>query len=193
MAHSTPWTDAECQHLLDLLGDLPFPVVVACYRRWASQHNFPVRTAKGIKVRAYRLGQSLRPTGQWLSSTAIAELLGKDRTSVSRWGTRGWVRRRKRFMLRADVVKLARQRPWLFGGCERGGLVQLLENEALADSILAAYPKRCCQPLAVVCTTTGQWYHSAHAAAMACFMDRRSVVLAMREGREVFGLRFTAA
>lgn len=193
MANGLAWSEAETEALLELLGDSPFPVVVSCYRRWACQQGFPRRTAKALKTRAYLLGQSLRPTGQWLSSSAIAELLGRDRTGVCRWATCGWVRRRDRLMLRADVVKLARARPWLFGGCERGGLVQLLEDEALADSILAAYPKRSCQLQPLLCVTTGKRYRSIHAAAAANYIDRRGLVIAMRENREVLGLRFTAA
>lgn len=193
MANGLAWSDAETEALLELLGDSPFPIVVSCYRRWASQQGFPRRTAKALKTRAYLLGQSLRPTGQWLSSSAIAELMGKDRTTISRWALRGLVRRRQRLMCRADVVKLARERPWLFGGCKRGGLVQLLEDEALADMILAAYPKRCCQTQPLLCVTTGRRFRSIHAAAAACYLDRSSLRIAIREDREVLGLRFTAA
>ena len=187
------WTPQEQEHLSLLLGDQPFAVVVSMYRKWASTKAMPLRTPRAIKCQAYRLQQSLRPTGLWLSSSAIGEMLGKDRSTVKLWANNGWVKRRGRVMSRAGVQQLARDRPWIFGGCNRSGMVQLLEDEALVDSILEAYPSRYGRPMQVVCSTTGRRYRSARAAAKACYLDRCTVTTAIREGREAFGLRFEAA
>lgn len=187
------WTAREREQLAVLLGDQPFDVAVNCYRQWASTHHLPERSPKALKAQALKLGRSMRPTGQWLSSAAIGAMIGKDRSTVKCWASNGWVRRHGRVLCRADVKQLARDRPWIFGGCDRSGLMQLLEDERLVDSILEAYPHKYGRPIRVIHLTTGRRYESAHAAARACFIDRTTVITAMATGRETVGGRFAAA
>lgn len=183
-----------------LAGNIPFPLIPATYNQWATREGYPRRSANAIHQRARRQRLTTRVFGDWLTTGVIAETLGVDASMPRRWirsdglparqlhhgAWRPW------YVRRSDLVALARRRPELFGGIERGRLVQLLENERLADVIAAAHPRRSNTPRRVRCVELGREFASIRDAARAVFVSRQLIQIAIRTGARAAGYHWVA-
>ena len=189
------WTPPEIEKLLELAGDLPFASLVREWNRWAKLHDMPRRSSQSIRKKLTALGESTCTYGAWIRLGDVAALLGKDRSTIGLWARRGLVKYHRAAsqscILRADLKRLARRKPQLFAGCPRAGLVQLLEEEELADSILSAYPERY---QSVVTGRRVLWVDKQQvfpsAAARAANVSHHAIRKAIAEGRTTCGYRF---
>lgn len=190
---SSHWSDADNQQLLELVGDVPRPMLHNAFNKWAAQHGRPRRTAHAIRTQSVRLGLRFTPTGTWLTNSEVARTLGISVHRVNSWGHNylDYPKRQmggKGYLYRRDLVRWLRQHPHLLGGIDRQSLFLLLEDEGLADSIATTYPyPPGAAPVRRV--DNGKIYPSHQAAADDLHVVRTSVTLAIREGRPVAGVR----
>ena len=192
------WTTAEGAQLEHLAGNVPGPLIPRAFNAWAREHGIPQRTPVSVKRQIERRHLSLRVCGDWITTGVIAHILGISLTTPLYWIQRGILparqfhrsSRQPWFIRRADVVALARQRPELFGGIERGRLAQLLENERLADQITAEHHRRQNTPRRVRCVETGRLYRSTREAARAVFVARQLIQRAISTGRRAGGFHW---
>lgn len=179
----TRWSPAEDEMLAGLAGDLPWPQVVKTYKRWASQHDMPKRSANSMKHRCMRCGLSRSAVGEFVTTGFVAEMLEICTQSVQEWISREWLpstqygsgRGRLHYIRRRDLRRLARERPELFGGQSESTLVQLLDSEVLAAQIVAMNLKRIGKSKPVVCIERGRRYESIRAAARDVYIDPRRI------------------
>jgi len=191
------WTAPEVERLLELVGETPFVHVCREWNRWANKEGIPNRSPQSIRKKLTGLGESTVCLGRWVRLGDVAHLLGKDRSTIQKWANAGWVSYivygHQSCILRADLRRLARERPILFAGCDRQGLVQLLEDEDLAESILAAYPQRYQSSIngkRVLWVDRMQAFPSYAAAGRAAHICSKAIRLGVIEGRPVCGYRF---
>lgn len=169
------------------------PLVLQRFNAWAKRQGLPPRSEASLRRKALGLGLSVVPQGEWVMIGAAARQIGRSIGCLQEWTRHGWLRHRRGTVWRPSLVALARERPHLFAGCNPDGLRELLQDAALTDAILAAYPARRampCRPRAVECITTGQVFPSMRAAGRALHLDGSAVALAVREDRPAGGLRF---
>jgi hypothetical protein len=180
------WGPAETDRLDYLAGNVPYSALSRHYNNWARQHGHATRTAKAIRLKIADMGLSAYPIGEWIGTAAIIEALHVCGFTARWWithlglpasrdGARWAVRR-------SDLRVFARENPRLFARATRPALVQLLEDEALADMITDGkhyYPHR---PRPVRCLETGQVFPSLAAAARASFVVRQVIRKAIRTG-----------
>lgn len=191
------WSDAEVQQLLELAGDMPFPLVQQQFNYWATKNGLPHRSRDSLAKKLNGLGGSRQPVGQWVGTGDVAKMLGKNKSTIQLWVRAGYVRRHKAgpfsSIRRADLVKLARERPRLFAGCDRTNLLMLLEDEELVTSILQQYPRRYWamgRGRRVRWVDTGQVFDCYKAAARAAHVSDKTICKALQEGRLAAGWRF---
>ena len=189
------WTDAESAALLELAGDLPLDLLARVWASEASKHGWPLRDRAAIKRRLNRMGTSVVPTGKWLTIGALAGL-GFTRTTVTNWLRKGIVPALRShgghpfYFQRADVVRLARQQPWRFGGCDVDELFLVLGDRKLAERIAEQYPFRHACARRVKCLETGRVFPTANEAAATAYCTVRAIRTGIREGRPVVGFRW---
>jgi hypothetical protein len=195
------WGPAETDRLDYLAGNVPFPLIPAAYNQWAIRQGYQKRTANAIHQRARRQRLTTRVFGDWLTTGVIAKTLGVASSMPRRWicseglpatqlhhgAWRPW------YVRRSDLVALARRRPELFGGIEPGRLVQLLENERLADTIAAAHTRRANTPKRVHCVEMGRTFVSIRDAARTVFVSRQLIQIAIRTGARAAGYHWAWA
>ena len=194
-----PWSAEETELLYSLAGDMPFRMLVTTFRRQARVNGWPVRTASALSSRAKKLGLCLRHVhGAMLTSGSIAEILGMSLYAVNNWFYKHHDIPRKKvgpiwYYRRKDLRVWARKHPQLFGGIKPSTLFMLFEDEDLCEWIASNYPHRPnTQP--VVCVETGRLYQSHREAAVAHFVDRTTITLAVKTGHAVDGrFRFRKA
>lgn len=194
-----PWTKTELNRLAEFAGDLPRPRIAGAYNTWAVKNGFVLRSAKAINVKAYKCGMSLRAIGTYMKTGAIAEVLGINATTVEQWGIRYPDFPRQKinshyYIHRTDLRRWAAKHKHLFGGIPYCNLVQLLEDELLAEAILENHPARPTGLEAsrrpVRCITTNTVYPSISAAARAAHVTYQAIAFAIREQRLCCGLQF---
>lgn len=193
------WTTEEESRLMEMAGDLAAPLLQEVYNNWAMRNGRPMRTRKALFVRLSRLGISRCACGSWLTTGAIAAVLGLPPTTVEKWSTTSGFKRQRfsrcrRYYIRRDAfMEWARANMHRLGGLQRSRLLMLLEDEAMVDQILKQYPNRPLnRPLiaGVRCVDDGRSWPSLAAAARACYCDESSLRWSLRTGRPVVGLRF---
>lgn len=194
-----PWTKAELNRLAEFAGDLPRPRLIGAYNTWAAKNGYPVRTAKALWMKANKSGFKLRAVGTFMKTGAIAEVLGINATTVEQWGIRYPDFPRQKigahyYIHRSDLRHWAAKHMHLLGGIPRSNLVQLLEDEDLADRICELHPMRPTgletTAKAIRCITTDTVYPSISAAARAAHVTYQAIACAMRERRQCCGLQF---
>jgi hypothetical protein len=185
--NGTPWTPEELASLEAISGYTYTPKVVEVYNRWAKRSGLPKRTKASILSTCSRHKISRKADGFFLTSGKIAELLGVAIDIPQRWAERGYVptihsgkQYDPRYFKRSDLVRLAKQRPDLFGGIERDRLFALLEDEDLADSIAARFPRRKGSGTPVQAVESGRIFPSVSAAARALHCTPQGIHSAMR-------------
>lgn len=182
------WTKAELSQLELLAGDLPRAMVISSYRSWAARNGHPRRSDTAIESATYRHGMSLRATGQWLTLGSVAAMLGVTHDCPNRWVARGLLTTRRigkrqqlvSYVRRRDLVAFARAHPQALGGIERGRLMMLLEDEALADAIAEGHTRRPWYRKPVRCVETGRVWPTVRAAAKEVFVTRQAITYALR-------------
>jgi hypothetical protein len=180
-----PWSADDLAQLEALVGDVPFSLVVRRFNRWAADNGRPARSEKAIASRCKRSGLPLRCHGDWLSLRGVAEILGCSRARVRAWVHRGWLRAHRItyvYVSRLDLRRLARFRPHLFAGIDRWRLFQLLEDEAMAETIARLYPRSGRAPKPTRCVETGRVWPTIQAAAKAVHVHRRAITIAVQCG-----------
>ena len=196
------WTTAENDYLEQMVGDVPFPVLVRRMKIAATANGWPPRTDKAIGQRIRRIGQvSGARHGDWTTTGGVGEILGCPGTRVEAWLRRKCVRDllevrkigKRRYIERRGWRRLAKQMPRILGGFSADVLFLLLEDRELADAVAAAHPR----PIGdwrVRCVETGQVFASAGAAAIEHHMSNAAISMAIRRGRPVptLGLTFEA-
>lgn len=194
---SYKWTQAELDKLDDLLGNLPFPHVVQHFSRWLTAEGLRPRSRRSVEHAAYKLAGSRLPFGRWVRVGDVARALDRWPSTVWDWAKRGWIRRihagTASAVCRDDLIKLARQRPELFGGSPREGLLLILEDPDLVDQIRRDYPSR----VAGIGGTRrvrwhGQVFPSIGAAARAAHVSEAAIRAGLKAGRLVCGMKFEA-
>lgn len=192
------WTPAEADRLDHLAGNIPAPLIPKAFNAWAREHGIAPRTVISVQRQIERRRLRTTVVGDWLTTGGIARILGVSINTPQGWIQRGILParqvyhgpRRPWFVRRVDLVALARQQPVLFGGIDRGPLVQLLEDEQLADQIVADHRRRQNSPRRIRCVETGRLYRSTRDAARAVFVARQLIQRAVRTGRSAGGFHW---
>lgn len=191
------WSRVELDKLEDLVGQTTFDQACRLWNSWAAQEGIEQRSKQSIAKKAAEQGISRNPWGDWLLVGEVAQLLGKHRSTIRNWVNAGWIRRRgtarASAVCRVDLRRLARKRPQLFGGVDRGALVQLLESEDLADWVLERYPQRWQDRYhghRVVWLDRGLVFDSYVAASKAAHVNSKAIRQSIIEQRPVCGMRF---
>lgn len=192
------WSDAEIQQWADIVGESPFPLAVRRWNRWAEAQGLPKRSRDSLRHKAKQLGISTLPClGDWVTIGEIRRLAGRNRTTIQQWVEKGWITRYMHGIAsavrREDLRRMAREHPVALGGCDRGALVQLLEDEALADAVLRRYPRRyqgAGNGQAIECETLHRRFSSYAEAGRKLHMDRHTIRDAAMQGRPACGLVF---
>lgn len=201
MSRPANWTPAEVESLLQLAGDVPYPVLSRCYNMWARRHGFPRRTPKAVVVKAQKCGATFTAVGSWLTTGGVARILGVRPSTVESWTARypslprscyGGTRP-VRYIKRSRLRRWAEDHMHLFGGLEHSRLVMLFEDEEFADRILALHPNRPsgieATALSVRCVDDGRVWQSLMAAARSLYVTHGALWHAIKENRPVLGLR----
>jgi hypothetical protein len=196
------WNPDEIAHLDQMVGELPFAVLVRSMRGKAKQRGWPVRSAKSITERLNRTGQARRArVGDWTSCYGAAEILGCAGSRIE-----AWLRRPRivevldirvvgtvRYITRASWRRLAREMPRVLGGFSADALFLLLEDRPLAESVAARYPKSI-GDWRIRCVETGQIWPSCCVAARELHVSQAAISKGIREARpvRVLGMTFEA-
>ena len=193
------WTETELNRLAEFAGDLPRPRIAGVYNTWAAKNGYVLRSTRAIWVKAYKSGMSLRAIGTFMKTGAIAEVLGINATTVEQWGVRYADFPRQKigshyYIHRNDLRRWAAKHKHLFGGIPYCNLVQLLEDETLAELIITTHPHRPTgletSSKLIRCITTDTVYPSISAAARAIHVTYQAIACAIREQRQCCGLQF---
>lgn len=192
------WTSAEVAMLMDLAGDRPSDQLIKDYNEWAVASGHPVRTERSIIVAINRRGGSSRAVGEWVTTGYVGAVLGCSGRTVLSWIRKGLVASHQRacgqnYIRRSDLIALARRHPEVLGGVSRDQLWALLENERLADSIAARYPRHHCQPQPVLAVEIQRRFPSITRAAAQVFVTPPAIRRAIRTGGTAAGYHWTHA
>jgi hypothetical protein len=189
------WSQEEDDMLAEMAGDTPWPQTVRAYRMWAKTNGFPERTPNALLKRCKHKKISRVSVGKVITTGLISQLLGIDPKTVRQWLKADYLPYKRYgqktssyFILRSDLRSLARERPHLFGGQSVSTLIQLLDNEELAEeivamglpSVLQASPFKA-KP--VICVETGRRYCSIKAAAKAVYVTSTPLEAAVKDPR----------
>lgn len=91
------------------------------------------------------------------------------------------------YVRRRDLVRFARRRPDLFGGIQTARLVQLLEDERLAEEIAQGHPRRSNDRRSVRTVEAALVFPSIREAARRMGVTRQAVSFALRTGCRAAG------
>lgn len=196
------WTAPEIEFLESMIGDIPFPLLVAKFQEKAKRNGWPSRTETAIVQRIRRSKMQVRVrNGANTTPRGAAELLGCQGDRVDAWLRNPKIREilqptvvgTYRYISRSAWRRLAREMPRVLGGCSVHGLYALLEDLDLAESIATKYKRRP-GDWRVRCVETGRIYDSCIAAAKEHHVTHSAVSLAIRQRRPlpVLGLTFEA-
>lgn len=190
-----PWTAPELEHLEQLAGDHPMAEVATRYNRWAKANGLPSRTLPALGQAGYNRGVTFRPYGAMVTHQALCTYLGLTKGQAAKLLDQASCRqlrpRGRRYVTRKELRRLARQHPQWFAGATTANLVQLLEDEKLAEWCKQHQPIRYgrnCSP--VRCIETGLVYPSVMAAAAAVFVTRHWLHYSLRTGCRAGGFHW---
>jgi hypothetical protein len=192
------WSADEVEMLLHLAGDRPSDRLARDFNAWAKSEGYATRTERSIIVAVNRRGCSYRAVGEWVTTGYIAAAMGCSSRKVLSWIHRGMVHSHRRacgqnYIRRSDLVTLARRHPEVMAGASRDQLWILLEDEHLADSIAAHYPRHHSQPRPVLAVEIRQQFPSISRAAALVFVTPPAIRRAIRTGGTAAGYHWTHA
>lgn len=188
------WTEPELDKLEQLAGDLPMAQTIAKYNRWAKANGFPQRSISAVARAGHKRHLSFRPFGAMVSRQALCTYLGLtagqghlllDIAKCHQLQPGG-----RRYVARIELRRLARRHPEWFAGAPLANLVQLLEDEKLAEWVKEHQPRRHLNRSPVRCIETGMVYPSVTAAAGAVFVERAWIHRAIRHGHTAAGFHW---
>jgi hypothetical protein len=195
----TPWTPPEVELLERFAGQVPFQDLAIRLRTAARQHGWPLRSNTAIIQRLHRMGLHAGCRhGDWLTYSAVGELLGCSGDRVAGWSRKPAVRelleprwRGKAWYVRRDSWRrLARKMPRILGGFDADTLYLLLEDRDLADAVAAEHGTTL-GDWRVRCVETGRTYRNCSAAARELHVHRSTINLAIKQGRPVTSIGLT--
>lgn len=192
------WSQAELDALVQLAIDVPTDRIPAAYLKWAAAEGFPMRSHAAVRSRLNRSRVIDKASGDWVSAGYICRVLGVGKDTTQRWTNRYGIPchqdgRRRRYFLRSDLRRVARERPEIFGGIAADRLFLLLEDRKLADHIAAHFTRRGRDPRPVRAVETGWRYPSIGAAAARVHVARQAIQYAIRTGGTAAGHHWTFA
>ena len=188
---STLWTDPERELLSYLAGQHPWSEVTRTYRQEAARRGWPRRTNNALSHEIHAMGMTRVCNGKkWISPCILIAMTGREKSFTKTLVSRG-VRRRGHsagtVLNRQDILELARTDPAVFGGISRGGLLQLLESEELADRISTEYPRVPRKAVRIYIEQLGITFPSIRAAAARIFVDPSTITRALADNRDCLG------
>jgi hypothetical protein len=196
------WSDDELNQLQWLLGDLPWPLVVQRFNIWAKRNGHVQRTELAMRRKVEQFGGSRRAVGAWITTGLVCQLMGVSHETPLRWLRDGWITSLRfgdgpahnHYIKRQDLRKLARLKPHIFGGQDEATLIQLLDQERLAKTLVAMELPLPRQRKPVVCIETGRRYPSIGKAARAVYVTpSRLQKVVGREDRTAAGCHWRVA
>jgi hypothetical protein len=200
MSAAARWSPEDVEMLAGLCGDMPWPLVVDAFGRWATRNGRPQRTENALLRLCNRRRIPRRTCGAWITTDAIMQLAQVTHGRVTRWIQSGELPARKfnaggiHYLKRADLRTFARRHPHEFGGVSLPALIQLLDNEQLAQRLHEMELPRPVQLRPVRCVETGRQFESIRAAARACYVThQRMLQVVGRPERTANGLHWEVA
>jgi len=191
---SKRWTKSELEMLQSMVGDFPWVMLPDRYNARASSNGWPTRSEIGLRRKCEDLRLSRRCVGEWITAGMVRRLMNVSYETVSRWVRRGYLIAFKPstvlFIRRDSLCAMAIERPQYFGGQSRSVLVQLLDNESLADSIVAMKLPSPKQRRAVLCVETGRRFETISEAARSVYVTYQRLQRAIREGQRSVGFHW---
>lgn len=196
MKRQPPWSDAELNQLEAIAGDFPIRQIARIYNCWASANNYPKRSYYTILKTGYKHNLRFRPIGRQITHGVIMHVLEitahQAHLILDYCQTRQRSLKSRRYVERVELRRIARRQPELFAMATRANLVQLLEDEGLADWILQHQPQRLGRNRKPIrCVETGQVYPSILAASRAVPIDRNWLTRSIRRGTTAAGFHWT--
>jgi hypothetical protein len=196
------WSAEDLEMLAGLCGDMPWPMVVDAFGRWATRNGRPQRTESALAKRCVCHGIPRRAVGAWITTDMIKAVSGISHKRVARWIRAGKLKGRKfhedgiHYIRRADLRQFARRYPHEFGGVSLALLVMLFDNEQLAQQIhdMELPRPKLIHAKPVVCVETGRRYESIRSAARGCYVtNQRLRTVLNHPGRTANGLHWEVA
>lgn len=188
------WSQVEIERLDFLAGDHSFLEVVRRYNAWAAANGYPARTDRAIERAGLKRGITFRPCGLRVTLGAIRDAIGCTQHQAYRILDRCRCHQRRkrarRYVLRTELKRLARRHPELFSAAPRENLVQLLEDENLADWIITHPPARFGISRPIRCQETGDTFPSIAAASRANFIHSTQIKRALHDGVTAAGFHW---
>lgn len=193
------WSEPEIEKAESLIGNVATCDLEAKYNRWAKKHGYPPRTKRAIDHLASKLGLSLLPDGDYVTTGYISRMLGISIYAPQRWVEDNLVEHKRRgkgkyaYISRKNLRGLARRKPYLFAGCSRENLYALLESEELAEEISENYRTRglCFTPInqqrLVHAVGTNLIFSSVGQAAKAVYVRRQVISRAIQRNWKAAG------
>lgn len=196
----------DLDRLNELSGELPLPLLVVAFNKWAKANGRPIRSEGAIRMKLLSLGLNMEPVGEYVRTGLILSALGCTQQKIERWVRYGWIkpvirpretstgeRPPRRSFRRSDLRSLARDHPEAFAGATRAGLWLLLEDHDLVEMIRKNHPVRLNNELRrvpVMCVETRQRYSSVYQAAKAHGVSASAIRNALKRNHRAHGLHW---
>jgi hypothetical protein len=188
-----PWSPEDIEALTDLVGELPWHLVVA---RFAQRR--PSRSNQSMIWKAQELGLPRIPEGEFISIGTIKALTGYSYEKVYLWidsgdlpaVARSDAKNSPRYVSRKSLRSFAKKRPDQFGGMDQAVLTQLFDSELLAKKIVNMNLPKLTKSHQVECIESGRRFPSIAAAARNARVHSKLIWLAVHQGTDVRGRHY---
>lgn len=196
--NNSRWLNVELEMLEQMAIDYPPDQLAAVYNQWAQSQNLTLRTKAAVEWMANKRGMRERACGDWVSTGYICQVLGISFNTPQRWSDQYGIPchkdgRGRRFFLRSELRRVAKQQPVRFAGIAADRLFLLLEDRNLADAVAAAFPRRPMAPRRIRCIETGWMYPSVKSACRRIGIPRGAIQRAIRTGGTAAGYHWSYA
>jgi hypothetical protein len=187
------WTPEDLELLADLAGEIPWHMVVEQFNQ-----SRPPRTPKALSRQAEAMGLSIKPQGEFITTSAIGVLTGYNNKKILNWILSRKLKAVYRYksknnhwcISRKALWEFARKHPQQFGGIGHSELTQLFDSETRASEIVAMNLPRLKQTVEVECIETGQRYKSIKEASVAAFVNKSGISASINNGWAANGLHY---
>jgi hypothetical protein len=196
------WSPEEVAKVEELAENVPHMQIVRRYNNWADKNGYPSRTFAAIVRICVLQGVSTIPSGDYVTTGYIADVLGISVRGPQQWLARGVVAFTRghptgpRYVRRVDLRRLAMERPHLFAGVSAERLAALIEDAELAQQVAAAYPVRrviraSIRPRRKVrCIELNRTFNGIGEAARAVYVTHQTLTKALKRGWRAGGYRW---
>ena len=187
------WTPEDLELLADLAGEIPWHMVVEQFNQ-----SRPHRTPKALTRQAEAMGLSIKPQGEFITTSAITVLTGYNNKKILNWILSGKLKAIYRYksknnhwcISRKALWEFARNHPHQLGGIGHSELTQLFDSEVRASKIVAMNLPRLSHTVEVECIETGQRYKSIKEASVAAFVNESGISASINHGWAANGLHY---